>query len=365
MNHVLIEAKSKTYKVFIDTGLRSKIGEMMDSIMESHVSSVLIITDSSVAPLYLDDVVGSFHEKLPIYTTVIKSGEASKSFEVYEQVMTKALESGLDRKSVIVALGGGVVGDLAGFVASTYMRGIRFVQVPTTLLAHDSSVGGKVAINLPLGKNMVGSFHQPEAVFYDTEALYSLPEKEWRSGFAEVIKHGFIRNHTFLNWLQEEVTSFEELPVELVNQMLEKSLAVKANIVAEDELESGVRAYLNFGHTLAHAIESESGYGVVTHGEAVAIGMIFALKLSEQVFEVDLDVKRYEEWFKQLGYKTKISNQLQISKLVTKMQNDKKAEAGTIRMVLLRKIEEAVLIEVPPNTIEQLLVEQMEVEING
>ncbi|KHF40336.1 3-dehydroquinate synthase [Halalkalibacter okhensis] len=365
MNHVLIEVKSKTYKVYIDGGLRSKIGEMMESVLTSPISSVLIITDSSVAPLYLDDIVGSFHEKLPIYTTVIKSGEASKSFEVYEQVMTKALESRLDRKSVIVALGGGVVGDLAGFVASTYMRGIRFVQVPTTLLAHDSSVGGKVAINHPLGKNMVGSFHQPEAVFYDTEALYSLPEQEWRSGFAEVIKHGFIRNNSFLNWLQAEVTSFEELPLELVNQMLEKSLAVKADIVAEDELESGVRAYLNFGHTLGHAIEAESGYGVVTHGEAVAIGMIFALKLSEKIFEIDLDVKKYEAWFKRLGYKTRISNKLNVSRLVTKMQNDKKAESGTIRMVLLREIEEALLVEVPPNIIEQLLVEQMEVENNG
>ncbi len=136
---------------------------------------------------------------LPVYTAVIKSGEASKSFAEYEHLLTKALEYGLDRKSVIVALGGGVVGDLAGFVAATYMRGIRFVQVPTTLLAHDSSVGGKVAINHPLGKNMVGSFHQPEAVFYDTETLYSLPEREWRSGFAEVMKHGFIRDPEFLD----------------------------------------------------------------------------------------------------------------------------------------------------------------------
>ncbi|MDT8860011.1 3-dehydroquinate synthase [Alkalihalobacillus sp. MEB130] len=365
MNQVTIEAKSKTYHVFINAGMRHEIGSLLESVCTENVSSVLVISDSSVAPLYLEDVVGSFQKKLPTYTEVIQSGEASKSFGVYEQVMTKALEYGLDRKSVIIALGGGVVGDLAGFVASTYMRGIRFVQVPTTLLAHDSSVGGKVAINHPLGKNMVGSFHQPEAVIYDTETLFSLPEKEWRSGFAEVIKHGFIRNNKLLSYLQQEVNSFEQLPVPLVNQILEQSLAVKAEIVAEDETESGVRAYLNFGHTLAHAIESESGYGVVTHGEAVATGMIFALKLSEKMFDVELDVTRYEDWFEKLGYATKISNQLQVDKLISKMQKDKKAEAGTIRMVLLQKLEEPTLIEVPPNIIKQVLLEQMEVENNG
>ncbi|GAE25079.1 3-dehydroquinate synthase [Halalkalibacter wakoensis JCM 9140] len=362
MKQVLIDTKSKTYKVFIDARLRFTIGTLLESIVTQPVSSVFVVTDSVVAPLYLDDVVGSFEQKLPIHTEVIPSGEASKSFSVYENVMTKALECGLDRKSVIVALGGGVVGDLAGFVAATYMRGIRFVQVPTTLLAHDSSVGGKVAINHPLGKNMVGSFHQPEAVFYDTETLYSLPEKEWRSGFAEVIKHGFIRDQRLLSWLQKEVSSFNDIPVQIVNDLLEQSLAVKANIVAEDETESSVRAYLNFGHTLAHAIESELGYGEVTHGEAVAIGMIYALKLSEKTFKVDLEVEKYEQWFQLLGYKTQIPSHLQPVQLLKKMQSDKKAEAGTIRMVLLRELEEAILLEIPPNSIKELLDEQLEVE---
>ncbi|WP_332693336.1 3-dehydroquinate synthase [Halalkalibacter lacteus] len=365
MKLVPIEAKSKSYKVYIDARIRFKVGELLATVVTEAISSIFVITDSAVATLYLDDVVGSFQNKLPVYTEVIPSGEASKSFATYEQVMTKALESGLDRKSVIVALGGGVVGDLAGFVAATYMRGIRFVQVPTTLLAHDSSVGGKVAINHPLGKNMVGSFHQPDAVFYDPEMLYSLPEKEWRSGFAEVIKHGFIRNQDFLQWLKQEIKSFDQLPIEQVNKLLERSLAVKANIVAEDERESGVRAYLNFGHTLGHAIESELGYGAITHGEAVAIGMIFALKLSETMFQVDLQVTQHEEWFKRLGYETSIPRKLNISRLIQKMQADKKAEAGSIRMVLLQGIERATMLEIPPTMIEQLIAKQMEVDNVG
>ncbi|MFC0470287.1 3-dehydroquinate synthase [Halalkalibacter kiskunsagensis] len=365
MKLVPIEAKSKSYNVYIEARIRHKVGQLLEEIVTEAFSSIFVITDSVVAPLYLNDVVGSFQNKLPIYTEVIPSGESSKSFATYEQVMTKALECGLDRKSVIVALGGGVVGDLAGFVASTYMRGIRFVQVPTTLLAHDSSVGGKVAINHALGKNMVGSFHQPDAVFYDPETLYSLPEREWRSGFAEVIKHGFIRNQDFLQWLQGEVKSFDQLPVEQVINLLERSLAVKANIVAEDERESGVRAYLNFGHTLGHAIESELGYGAITHGEAVAIGMIFALKLSETMFEIDLHVKQHENWFQRLGYKTTIPNKLNVNKLIGKMQSDKKAEAGSIRMVLLQGMEKATMLEIPPSMIEQLIAEQMEVDDVG
>jgi 3-dehydroquinate synthase len=365
MRLVPIEAKSKSYKVFIDARIRYKIGELLETVVTEPISSVFVITDSVVAPLYLNDVVESFQSKLPIYTEVIRSGEASKSFATYEHVMTKALECKLDRKSIVIALGGGVVGDLAGFIASTYMRGIRFVQVPTTLLAHDSSVGGKVAINHPLGKNMVGSFHQPEAVFYDPETLYSLPESEWRSGFAEVIKHGLIRNRELLKSLQDEVDSFDQIPIEQLNKILASSLAVKANIVAEDEKESGVRAYLNFGHTLGHALESELGYGVITHGEAVAIGMVFALKLSEELFRIDLNVKQYEDWFNRLGYKTKIPSKLDSSKLIEKMQSDKKAEAGSIRMVLLQGIEQATMVEIPPELIEQLITEQIEVDNVG
>lgn len=358
MRKVQIEAESKDYFVFIEPGIRHLIGDQIKKIMTEPVSSVLVITDSHVAPLYLEEVVSSFNDQLPIYTEVIKSGEASKSLAVYDQVLTKALSSSLDRKSLIVALGGGVVGDLAGFVASTYMRGVRFVQVPTTLLAHDSSVGGKVAINHPLGKNMVGSFHQPEAVFYDTEMLYSMPVREWRSGFAEVIKHGFIHDHSFLKKLQE-LKGIEQLPVEQLDEILEKSIQVKAKIVKEDEKETGVRAFLNFGHTLGHALEAELGYGVLTHGEAVVVGMIFSLRLSEEMYQIDLQVKEYEKWLNDLGFQTEIPLDCKRDRLLVKMRQDKKAEAGSIKMVLLKKIGEATLIDIPPTLVEQILVERM------
>lgn len=365
MRKVAIDTTSKAYEVYIEAGIRHSIGKHLETVLSQSVSAVFVISDSKVAPLYLDDVVASFQEKQLVYTEVIESGEASKSFTVYEKVLTKALEYGLDRKSVIVALGGGVVGDLAGFVAATYMRGIRFVQVPTTLLAHDSSVGGKVAINHPLGKNMVGSFHQPEAVFYDTETLYSLPEREWRSGFAEVMKHGFIKDTSFLEWLQREVKSFDQMPVQQLNTLLEQSIAVKALIVSEDERESGVRAHLNLGHTLGHALETELGYGVMTHGEAVVIGIVFALRLSEEVFETNLNVDQYETWFKSLGYQTTLPAHLSTSKLVTTMMKDKKVEAGAIRMVLLSALGQATTKEVSPEMIGRLLDERVEVAKHG
>ncbi len=362
---VIVSTKSKTYKVLIGEGLRHTLGKELRNVLPTSPSAIFVITDSNVAPHYLDDVVSSFGGELPVHTAAIPSGEASKSFSIFEELLTKALTFGLDRKAVVVALGGGVVGDIAGFVAATYMRGIRFVQVPTTLLAHDSSVGGKVAINHPLGKNMIGSFHQPEAVFYDIETLYTMPQTEWRSGFAEVMKHGFIRDEDFLHWLEREITSFEQIPIAELASVLKKSIAVKALIVSEDERETGVRAHLNLGHTLGHAIETELGYGILTHGEAVAIGILFALRVSEEMFQIDLHVARYEEWFQRLGYKTKVPKQLFVDDLLKTMAKDKKAEAGIIRMVLLEALGRATVAEVEPAMIKQVLAERMEVDTRG
>ncbi|MCK0472119.1 3-dehydroquinate synthase [Halalkalibacter sp. APA_J-10(15)] len=359
MGSVQVQTVSKQYEVRIDSGLRHQVGALLKELLQP-VSSILIVTDSNVGPYYLKDVIQSFDESSVVYDYVIESGEASKSFSVYEQVLSKALEVGLDRKSAVIALGGGVVGDLAGFVAATYMRGIRFVQMPTTLLAHDSSVGGKVAINHRLGKNMVGSFHQPEAVLYDTDCLMSLPEEEWKSGFAEVIKHGFIRDEAFLKQLEREWTSFKTISVERLNDMLARSISVKADVVSEDEQEHGIRAHLNFGHTLGHAIEAQLGYGKITHGEAVAIGMLFALRLSEEMLDVNFHIEQYENWFLQLGYRTKIPASLNRERLLQTMSKDKKVEAGTIRMVLLKKLGEATIVNIPPERIRVLLDERME-----
>lgn len=232
----------------------------------------------------------------------------------------------------------GAVGDLTGFVAASFMRGIPFIQVPTTILAHDSAVGGKVAINHPLGKNMIGAFYQPEAVIYDLELLKSLPIQEVRSGFAEVIKHALISDPAFYQWLTANVHDLNSLTLEQLNYALVKGITIKNNFVSQDERETGIRAYLNLGHTLGHAIESEMGYGNFTHGEAVMIGMVFALKISSRLLGLPFQLTEFIDWVNKLGYRTNIPEQLQFESLIGKMKQDKKSVGETIRFVLLNPI---------------------------
>jgi 3-dehydroquinate synthase len=330
-----IKTASKEYPLFIGNDALHSLKGLIEELTP-RVSSIYIISEETVAELYLQDVIGELQGSLPVYHYIVPSGEASKSFENYYACQTVALESGLDRHSVILALGGGVIGDLAGFVAATYMRGIRFIQIPTTLLAHDSAVGGKVAVNHPLGKNMIGAFHQPEAVVYHLPFLATLPTKEWRSGFAEVIKHAYLSGESFVSWLETEITSFTDFKDEKLLHMLTEGINVKAQIVAQDEKESSVRAFLNFGHTLGHAIESEMGYGNITHGDAVAIGMIFAIRMSEYVYDKDLQVARLQKIVERFDYPT-ISPMLDIQRLIEKMKKDKKSYADTIHMVLMKE----------------------------
>jgi 3-dehydroquinate synthase len=355
MEKMLIETKTKQYPLYIGENIRFKTGKLISSLFGLPISSVLIITDDNVAPLYLQDIKESLKEFKQVFEYVIPSGEASKSFKMYDDIQGFSLEKGLDRRSLIIALGGGVVGDLAGFVAATFMRGIRFVQVPTTLLAHDSSVGGKVAINHPLGKNMIGAFYQPEAVIYDTTTLQSLPDTEWRSGFAEVIKHGFIWDLQFLQWLQDNINSFDQIKGPLAIELLVRSISVKKAVVEEDETEQGIRAILNFGHTLAHAIETNLGYGKISHGEAVIIGMIFALKVSEEYFDVDLNIPSITEWFKQYNYHVSIPAQLNVEDLITAMKKDKKSSEGIIHMVLVSEVGKSELVSVSEERLRALL----------
>lgn len=350
-----IDSESHTYPVFINEGLRHQTYEIIIQSLEKPVSSLMIIADETVAGLYLDDVLSSFPKENKPFVSLVPSGEASKSIKQYEQLLTRALEAGLDRQAVILALGGGVTGDLAGFVAATYMRGIRFIQLPSTLLAHDSSVGGKTGVNHPLGKNLIGAFHPPSAVIYDSEMLKTMPEKEWRSGFAEVIKHGFIADPSFLEWLEKNVHSFSACSSETINKMLERSIKVKAKIVQEDEREQGVRAFLNFGHTLAHSIEAEVGYGKITHGEAVVIGMIFALKLSEQHFNTKLDYRHTIKYMESLDYKLDVPKGCSYQQLLKRMKLDKKAADKQIRYVLLERIGKPKLVVVEDAAILTLL----------
>lgn len=355
METLQINTKTKQYPLFIGENLRFRIEELLPSHVKMTVTSILIITDDTVAPLYLDDVLQSLKKYQYVYEYVIPSGEASKSFQIYYDIQGFALQKGLDRRSLIIALGGGVVGDLAGFVAATFMRGIPFVQVPTTLLAHDSSVGGKVAINHPLGKNMIGAFYQPEAVIYDTSTLLSLPDHEWRSGFAEVIKHGFIWDKDFLTWLQNTIESFTQIRGSLAKQLLVRSISVKKAVVEEDETEKGIRAFLNFGHTLGHAIETNAGYGKMTHGEAVVIGMVFALFVSEDYFEVDFHIPSITEWLKKYNYNINLPKELSVEDLICAMKKDKKSEEGIVRMVLLREIGNSEVVSISEERLTKLL----------
>ncbi|ETI66484.1 3-dehydroquinate synthase [Neobacillus vireti] len=351
MDTIHIQTESKNYNVFVGKGVRSELGTFLANHFPD-LTRILIITDETVAKLHLEKLQLVLKSWEPIIYTG-PSGEKTKTFEVYYDALSSALENHLDRKSVIVAFGGGAVGDLSGFVASSYMRGIPFIQVPTTILAHDSAVGGKVAINHPLGKNMIGAFYQPEAVFYDLELLTSLPEHEIRSGFAEVIKHALISDPSFYEWLRKNVDDLNLISLDQLSYSIVKGIKIKNEFVSQDERETGIRAYLNFGHTLGHAIESEMGYGNFTHGEAVMIGMIFALKLSEKLLDLSFDLEKFIEWVEHLGYKTKVPNHLSVEKLVAKMKQDKKSVGDSIRFVLLeqlgqpklQKISETILLD--------------------
>ncbi|OEH93451.1 3-dehydroquinate synthase [Bacillus solimangrovi] len=335
MEKLQIETTSKSYEVLIGSGLHTNVAHYVQKL--GKFSSVFVISDEAVAPLYLENVKQSVSPIGTVHTCVVPKGETAKSFDTYYYCQTKMLEVGCDRNTLVLALGGGAVGDLAGFVAATYMRGVPFVQMPTTLLAHDSSVGGKTAINHPLGKNMIGAFYQPEAVLYDIDLLNSLPESEWRSGFAEVIKHALIWDEPFYKWLKENISSLQDLRKEKLTYALKKGISVKAAVVKEDERELGIRAYLNFGHTLAHAIEALAGYGKVTHGDAVAIGMLFAIRVSEAYYEKDLGYESFAKWFAQYGYPTYPTN-YDSETLMSYMKKDKKAQFGNLRMVLMKEI---------------------------
>ncbi|RXJ03949.1 3-dehydroquinate synthase [Anaerobacillus alkaliphilus] len=357
METMLIETRTKNYPLFIGENIRFNVDRLIRDTVKHSITSVLIITDDKVAPLFLEELKKSLSTFDKLFEYVISSGEASKSFQSYYEIQGFALEKGLDRRSLVIALGGGVVGDLAGFVAATFMRGIPFIQVPTTLLAHDSSVGGKVAINHPLGKNMIGAFYQPEAVIYDTATLQSLPEQEWRSGFAEVIKHGLIWDKEFLDWLISNVHDFSQIKGDLAGQLLVRSISVKKAVVKEDETEKGIRAHLNLGHTLGHAIETELGYGRITHGEAVVIGILFALVVSEEIFSVDLHIPNMINWLKQYNYEVDLPSQLDVEQLIETMKKDKKSEDGIVRMVLLSELGKAEVVSIPEERLKVLLSE--------
>jgi 3-dehydroquinate synthase len=356
MHELLIQTKSKEYPLLIGENLFHQ-SDLLVKAVGTKPSSILIFTDASIAPLYLDKVTIALQEFSTVNSKVIPSGEQSKSVGMFYECQTFALEKNLDRNSLIVALGGGVIGDLAGFVAATFMRGIRFIQVPTTVLAHDSAVGGKVAINHELGKNTIGAFHQPEAVLYDTSFLHSLPEGEWRAGFAELIKHSLIWDKDFYPWLKTNIPTLNHLKGPILEEALVRGINIKSTIVNQDEKEVGIRAFLNFGHTLGHALESELGYGTLSHGDGVAIGMIFAMKVSERKLNVSLPISELQQWFDEIGYPS-FPRGLSPYSILKKMKKDKKVLNGKVRMNLMLEIGTLTIEEVE----DELLLELLEQE---
>ncbi len=333
------------YEVVVGRGLLKEAGARVAALAPTRA---FIVSDETVAAIH-GETVRTALEGAGLKTGIVTvpAGEASKSFEQLEAVLDRLLAEGLDRKSLVVALGGGVVGDLAGLAAALFMRGVDFVQVPTTLLAQvDSSVGGKTAIDTPRGKNLIGAFHQPRLVLADIEALATLPVRQVRSGWAEVLKHGLICDAEFFDWLGGEGKAGAEGDPDALERAVIRSVEIKSQIVGEDEKEAGRRALLNLGHTFGHALEAELGFGdALTHGEAVALGCAMAFRFSaRQGLCSAADAQKAEAGIRAAGLPTRLAEVNQAfsaEALIGRMAGDKKAEDGRLTLILARAIGDA------------------------
>lgn len=344
MRELKVDLGERSYPIYIGKSLIARLSSFFEQHGIDQLSPLMVVTDEGVAPHYLEQVenvlkAGGYR----IATAVVEAGEKSKSLEVLEQLVEIALTNGLDRRSTIVALGGGVVGDLAGFAAASYMRGIRFVQVPTTILAHDSSVGGKVAVNHRLAKNIIGAFHQPAMVVYDTDTLRTLPEREVRAGLAEVIKHGLIRDRQFVDWCEEHADRLLKLEPEALEYALYRGCSIKAEIVSADELEGGLRAILNLGHTIGHALEAVAAYDELLHGEAISIGMVGAARVAAKLGYGEHIAETTVRLLQKFGLPTHIPAHLETERIVETMLHDKKFKAGKIVYIVPTDIGQAVI----------------------
>jgi 3-dehydroquinate synthase len=332
----------RSYPIHIGSGTIARTG---DVVAHQGAGRAIVVTNETVATHWLAPLRASLDaQRVSCDVVTIPDGESHKNFATLQSVITRLLELRAERKTLIVALGGGVVGDVAGFAAAVYQRGMPFVQVPTTLLAQvDSSVGGKTGINHPLGKNMVGAFYQPRAVLIDTQCLSTLPGREVAAGLAEVVKYGAIRDAAFFGWLEGNVEALVARDGAALTHAIHESCRIKAAIVAADEREEGDRALLNFGHTFGHAVENAVGYGEWLHGEAVAAGMAVAARVSQRVGRLrGEDVERLVALIARAGLPTD-APALGFDRWKTLLARDKKVAAGTIRYVLLDAIGRAVI----------------------
>jgi 3-dehydroquinate synthase len=331
--HVALAERS--YDIQIGTGSLAKLADFIDP--SEKLSHAVLITDTNVETPHTQTVAESLTEGgVGIDLLVVEPGESSKCVEVADALWQKLLDVGADRKSAVVAVGGGVIGDLAGFVAATFARGLAFFQVPTTLLAQvDSSVGGKVGINLPAAKNMVGAFWQPRGVLIDTAVLDTLPDREYRSGLAEVVKYGVILDDEFFAYLEQHVAGLIDRDAAVLRHVVARCCRLKADVVEQDEREeTGLRAVLNYGHTFCHAFETLTGYGQLLHGEAVAMGMLCASRLAERLGRVDAAfTRRQHNLLAVLGLPLE-PPALDAEQVLSAMSRDKKVEHGRLRFVL-------------------------------
>jgi 3-dehydroquinate synthase len=340
---IRVELGERSYDVVVGVGNLSVSAELAQRI--NLKARVAVVTDEKVAPLYADKVIDALGKKgLKAGLVVTPAGEEAKNVNTLAALWNKFVELGIDRKSLVVALGGGVVGDLAGFAAGTFLRGVDYIQVPTTLLAQvDSSVGGKTGINLPAGKNLAGMFHQPRGVVIDVETLKTLPDREVRAGLAEVIKYGVIWDEEFLGFLESNITGLLSLDPAILVKAVLRSVEIKAAVVASDETENGLRRILNFGHTLGHVLENLAGYGKYLHGEAVAWGMMVAARLAAEMKMLShSDADRLTALLEKLTKLPQVKG-VSAEQVVGGTKRDKKTVAGTVHYILPEKLGRVVV----------------------
>ena len=339
MKIIKVDLGERGYSIHIGNSILSD-----KKIFNQYITSkqVLVVTNERVAPLYLK-AIEKHLVNFDYEVFILPDGETYKSLDSLNQIITQLLERKFSRTCMLIALGGGVVGDLTGFAASCYQRGVKFIQIPTTLLAQvDSSVGGKTAVNHPLGKNMIGAFHQPHAVFSDTSVLATLPDREFAAGLAEIIKYGLIRDEKFFSWLEENINPLIERDNQVLAYAIERSCINKAEVVAEDERETGYRAILNLGHTFGHAIETALSYKEWLHGEAVGCGMLMAADLSKRLgFFEQSQFDRIQLLLERAALPIKVHNDAEFNQIFENMKVDKKSRDGILHLVLLKNIGEA------------------------
>lgn len=333
----------RSYPIFIGRKLLDNPQLITDYIKGS---SAVIVSNATVAPLYMDKVCKALESiNIRFDYVILPDGEQYKTLHSMELIIDSLIQNRHDRKTTVIALGGGVVGDIAGFAAAIYQRGVNFIQIPTTLLSQvDSSVGGKTGVNHPAGKNMIGAFYQPQCVIVDTQTLTTLPDRELSAGLAEVIKYGLIHDELFFTWLEQNIDKLMQRDYTLLSEVILVSCQTKADVVAIDEKESGIRAILNLGHTFGHAIESAMGYGNWLHGEAVAVGMVMAVDLSVRHHWIEPDVKqRTIELIQNAKLPVRPPQDMTVERYMDIMAIDKKVDRGVIKFVLLKQLGQAIV----------------------